>query len=138
VVRDFSIYTSYSHQSYDVSPGEKRTGQLGQLGSRWKNKDRRLTTDASLFLEKSYGGHAFGGTASADHEIFLGWHAGATFALAKYDKVTGSNDYALHSGLRLSHVWKSGLELGLASEYNSNVDQPKDFRAGAFARYQAL
>jgi hypothetical protein len=133
-----TFYGSYSRQSYDVVPGIRELGHMSTVGGRFGSETSRTSGDGSLFYENSYGGRVFGGIAALRERIFTAWLATATFAVGKYDKITGSSDYALHAGLALSRAFKSGIELGLGSEFNSNVDQPKDFRAGVFARYRSL
>ncbi|MFH1263792.1 MAG: hypothetical protein V1495_10180, partial [Pseudomonadota bacterium] len=133
-----TFHASYSRQSYDVVPGIKELGHMSTVGGHFGSDTSRFSGDALLFHENSYGGRVYGGIAALRERILTSWLAAATFAVGKYDKITGSNDYALHAGLALSRVFKTGLEMGIGSEFNSNVDQPKDFRAGVFARYRSL
>jgi hypothetical protein len=135
VARGVTLSGAYAHQTYDVLAGVGSSGHRGSVGSSWLAGKLPLRFDSELFMAESYGGKAYGFKSWLEKEILRGLRGRARAALAKYDKVTGEKDYAFHSGLGLDYTWARGFKLGADAEFNSNVLQSKDFRAGMVFQY---
>lgn len=130
-----SVQAGYSFQRYEVLTTRSEDGHMVDGGFQWIEGVRPWIASVRAFFQDSYGGRSGGFTSSLEKQISLGWRARGSFAVARYDKVTGSEDYALHTGLGCLYAWRWGLELGVNGEINSNIDQTADVRVGVSARY---
>lgn len=133
--KNSNVWASYARHSYDVLAGNERNGHLTRFGGDWRTGKRPLKLSGEASYQRSYGGKVFTFLTTAQKQITEGWHASLEIGNAWYDKITGSSDYAFHTGVAGYYTWPNGLQVGLNSEFNSNIDQPRDLRVGMMARY---